>query len=104
MKYSVIIKPEAEIDLSEAIDWYESQREGLGIDLLLHFEDKLTTIQRNPSQFEKILKNFRRAVLHKFPYIIYYLVDEQNKHVNVYAFLNTSRNPQVFTRRINVKV
>ncbi len=31
MKYKVVIRPEAEIDLKETFLWYEDKREGLGM-------------------------------------------------------------------------
>ncbi|WP_312082303.1 hypothetical protein [Epilithonimonas hominis] len=30
MKYNLILKPRAENDLAEAIEWYESKQKGLG--------------------------------------------------------------------------
>jgi len=38
MKYKLIIRPEAEVDLSEAFSWYEEKRKGLGHDFLLQIE------------------------------------------------------------------
>ena len=39
MKYSVIVRPEAEHDLKEAFSWYEDNRTGLGYDFLLQIEN-----------------------------------------------------------------
>jgi plasmid stabilization system protein ParE len=103
MQYKVILKPEAEKDLDEAIIWYEKQREGLGIDLLLHFEDALKLIQSNPFLYAKVLFHFRKTLMDKFPYAIYYAVNEQNNIVDVYAVLITSRSPKIFKKRIKIK-
>jgi len=35
VKYSVIVRPDAEEDLKEAFSWYEDNRTGLGYDFLL---------------------------------------------------------------------
>jgi len=32
VKYRIIIRPEAEVDLKEAFQWYEYKRNGLGYD------------------------------------------------------------------------
>jgi len=32
MKYRIIIRPETEVDLREAFQWYEYKRNGLGYD------------------------------------------------------------------------
>ena len=48
MKYSVIIRPEAETDLAEAFSWYADKRRGLGHDFLLQVEAGLKFIERSP--------------------------------------------------------
>jgi toxin ParE1/3/4 len=35
MKYRIIIRPEAEVDLADAFSWYEDKRQGLGTILIL---------------------------------------------------------------------
>ena len=35
MKWNLIIRPEAEQDISEVYDWYEERRKGLGDEFLL---------------------------------------------------------------------
>ena len=49
MKYDVILRPEAENDLSAAFLWYENKRRGLGYDFLLHVEAGLKFIERGPA-------------------------------------------------------
>lgn len=41
MMLPYLIRPEAEAELNEAYLWYERQREGLGADFLLCFEESL---------------------------------------------------------------
>jgi len=49
MKYTVIVRPEAEDDLREAYSWYEDKRTGLGYDFLLQVDAGLNFIARNPN-------------------------------------------------------
>jgi hypothetical protein len=56
MKYKLIGRPEAEDELSEAFMWYESKREGLGYDFLLHVDAGFRFIERNPSFLLKNIK------------------------------------------------
>ena len=55
------IRPEAEADLSEAYRWYERQREGLGADFFLCFEEALEKSRRNPDRSPSVYKTIRRA-------------------------------------------
>jgi hypothetical protein len=41
MQYKIEIRPLATIEIIEAYDWYESQREGLGLEFL----HKLTSVR-----------------------------------------------------------
>ena len=48
MKYKLIIRPEAENDLTKSSEWYENQRKGLGHDFILCVEAGLKSIKENP--------------------------------------------------------
>jgi hypothetical protein len=44
----MIIRPEAEADLAEARDYYESHREGLGTEFMRSVEETLGRVSRLP--------------------------------------------------------
>src|SRR3989338_6799167 len=46
MEYKIIIRPEAEKDLTEAFVWYEMNRRGLGLDFLLQVDAGLRFVAR----------------------------------------------------------
>ena len=68
---NVILKPEAEEDLTQAVLWYESKKEGLGAEFLLVVEACLQSISRNAKVNRPVYEKIRRSVLHRFPYIVY---------------------------------
>ena len=74
MKYRIIIRPEAEVDLREAFQWYEYKRNGLGYDFLLHVEAGLRFIERNAEITPPGYKGTRKYLIKRFPYKIIYLV------------------------------
>ena len=51
--YKIILKPEAEKDLFEALDWYDKKKEGLGVLLYTEVSKTIEQIQNNPKQFQK---------------------------------------------------
>ncbi len=95
--FKLILKPLAEIDIKEAAIWYDFQREGLGEELLLALEAKFIEIQRNPHQFRIIYQNVRRAFSSRFPYGIFYIIEESNLYI--IAVVHTSRNPSHWKKR-----
>lgn len=90
--YTLIIKPRAILMTKDAYDWYEFQRPGLGEDFLDELDSMYRNIETHPEYYRKIKKNFRQAVLKRFPFVIVYEVIKTD--VVVFAVFHTSRNPK----------
>ncbi len=88
----IVIRPEAETEISEAFRWYEDENEGLGSEFMRALDASLSYIQRNPAAYAKVYKQMRRAQLGRFSYSVIYLV-EGNKIV-VLACFHASRDPK----------
>ncbi len=73
-KFTVIIQPEAEKDLDEAYEHLESQKPGLGFDLLEQVTDVVDILEDNPTVFQKVHEEKRRAVIKRFGYNLIYIV------------------------------
>jgi toxin ParE1/3/4 len=82
---SVIIRKSAEIEILEAFVWYEDQEKNLGVKFLSSIDDALMAITKNPGAYQIIHKNLHRFLLRKFPYAIYYLIEE-NKIILLACF------------------
>jgi plasmid stabilization system protein ParE len=76
MSRRLVFRRRAEIELAEAVDWYEDQRTGLGAEFLQEFDAALDRIVENPFLYQVIEDDIRRAPLHRFPYGIMYAVSE----------------------------
>jgi len=79
-KYEVIITPLARLDLEDAIAWYESQKEGLGIDFLLEFYNQFIHIENNPKIYQVVNGEFHRFQMKRFPYLAFYRIDERSSY------------------------
>ncbi len=97
MSKKVIIRPEAEIELDQTYQWYQSQRKGLGDDFLLCVEGGLARLSRQPELYCKIHKDIRRILTDRFPFGIFFIESEQ--HISVLAVLHACRNPSVWGNR-----
>jgi toxin ParE1/3/4 len=98
MTYELIIRPEAELDIGDAYQWYENQCQGLGRDLLLCIEASLFSIQRTPELYPIIYKNIHRALTRRFPYGIFYVID--GSKVIVIAIFHVRRDPKSWQNRV----
>lgn len=97
MKYNIIIRPEAELELTENAQWYEKNLKGLGSDFLLRVDDAIESILNNPEMFPVVYKNVRRTLIHKFPYAIFYLIE--NNNIIVLAIFHAKRDPKTWKSR-----
>lgn len=97
MKYSLLIRKEAEADIAEAYQYYESCRENLGSDFLLCLEEVFARITKNPSQFQPVYKHIHRALPKRFPYGIYYLALEST--ILVIGVIHVRRSPSHWKKR-----
>lgn len=93
----LIIRPKAEIELSDAFSWYENQVSGLGADYLNAVEASLYTIKRNPETCPVVHGTIRRCLIRRFPYAIFYLVEPSR--IVVLAVFHVRRNPVDWKKR-----
>lgn len=70
------VRPEAKEDLQSAYDWYEDREPGLGERLLDRVAGIYERILENPRLFPLAYAGFRRAILRRFPYCVYFTIEE----------------------------
>ena len=68
MKYTLRFLPCVEDDAVAGYAWYEEKYSGCGDDFLRMFYTCIAEIELNPFQYPKLYLEFRRGLLHKFPY------------------------------------
>ena len=89
MNWRVIIRPNAEADLREAWAWYESQRAGLGDELLVEIRAAIRLLETDPERRPFYYRDFRRLLARRFPYKLFYRVE--NGRVIVFRILHAKR-------------
>lgn len=102
MTFQIIIREEADADSSEAYDYYEEQKSGLGDEFLMELIKRYDNLVHHPlhysfieGQEEKILRDL---AVDRFPYVIIFEVSAEE--VIVYAVHNTYRRQQNIVRSI----
>ena len=98
MAAKVVLAPEAELDIAEAYAWYEGHRIGLGEEFLSSIEACLQGITRRPELYPLAHDNYRRALVRRFPYAIFY--ERTEAMVTVFAVFHSSRDPEKWRTRI----
>lgn len=88
---TVHLRPEAEADVSDAARWYEAQRSGLGSEFLDEVLRTLSSISEHPDLYPRVSGDVRRAVIRRFPFGVFYVMDESE--VVVLAVMHGRRAP-----------
>jgi plasmid stabilization system protein ParE len=91
------LRPEAAADIAEAAAWYEDQRTGLGSEFTRAVRAQLAAIEREPRRYPIVRGEARRAVIRRFPYAIYFLLEPDA--IVTFACLHHSRNPEIWQSR-----
>ncbi|HEY7675614.1 MAG TPA: type II toxin-antitoxin system RelE/ParE family toxin [Candidatus Methylomirabilis sp.] len=92
-----LFRPAAAADVEEAYAWYEGQRIGLGEEFLAELGATLLRVRANPRQYPVIRRGTRRALLHRFPYGLFYRVIEEQ--ILVVACMHAKRDPRRWQTR-----
>ena len=75
----VLIRPKAEANLYSAASWYQDQEPGstLWVELLAEFDAVVSQLCAFPESAPVYEGRVRRALLRRFPYTLYYVVEDQ---------------------------
>jgi len=97
MTIPVELRPAAQLDLADAITWYESKRPGLSYDFRLALDATLSFIARYPDSCAAAAPGLRRGLLRRFPHAVYYRTP--GSVIDVIAILHLKRSPRVWQAR-----
>lgn len=97
MRPRFLVEPEAEAELEEAFVWYEGRATGLGTEFTRAVRAVFAAIRRNPEQFARVRHDIRRALVRRFPYAVYYVVEPEQ--IAVIAVVHTRRHPRRWQSR-----
>ena len=92
MASKLTIEPEAQIEIEDAIDWYESKQSGLGKEFYNYLDGYFKTLKEANALFPiKRKPVYRELALKRFPYVIIY--EHVKNEIFVYSVFNTHQNP-----------
>jgi toxin ParE1/3/4 len=97
MSLPVVLRPEAQAEFDAAFDWYEQQRPGLGVDFVEQVQAVFDRIATSPGLYQQVFQDVRRAVVHRFPYLVLYRIEE--RQLLVLALFHSKRDPRIWQER-----
>jgi toxin ParE1/3/4 len=100
--WRVALRPEVEVDVNDAADWYDHKEPGLGsafVDEVIRVFDALAEKPLLHSR-RHAMKDIRWRYPARFPYRVIYQVNEVEHSVVVAAVLHAARNDQLWRKRV----
>ena len=100
MNRRLIVRPEAEADLTDAAEWYDTHEPDLGLELVSEVHSAISRALKNPESFTCVRRNptVRRVLARRFPYRIFFIV--RPDALVVFAMLHAKRHDQVWKQRV----
>ena len=96
--YSVRFTQIARAELIDAQDWYEGESPGLGRRFRAAVDAVTDRMSANPLQFPMVYKSVRRALLRRFPYSLFFVIEDDTSLL-VIACFHAGRDPAHWQRR-----
>lgn len=98
MTHTLRFLSQVEQDVQNGRSWYERKAPGLGEEFLRAFYAGCEELTRNPQAYSKVYRDFRRRLLRRFPYAIYFRIEED--HVVVFGLFHCARDPRQLRREL----
>ena len=96
MTLPLVFRRPFKVDLVAGFDWYEEQRPGFGEYFLSAVQSTLKSVELHSEIFVSVHGEVRRAIVSRFPFAIFYLVEP--KRIVVLRLLHTARDPHLWPR------
>jgi plasmid stabilization system protein ParE len=89
--------PDAEVELNEAIEWYEVREPGLGLDFATQVHAAVQRALAFPFAWQEMGPEIRRALVHRFPYGVLYVAEPER--LLIVAVMHLHRQPDYWRNR-----
>jgi plasmid stabilization system protein ParE len=96
MTLPVVFRRRFQQDLAGGFDWYEGQRPALGEEFLAAVQTALKSVERYPEMFLAVHGEVRRAIVPRFLFAVFYLVEAER--IVVLRALHTARDPKLWPK------
>lgn len=101
MSYNIKLLPIVHTDLRKAKKWYHDKNETLSKEFKIEVNKEIDYIGEYPDHYQLKYKELRQSLVARFPYAVFYLVEEEQKRIIIFGVLHTSRDPEIVRKRIS---
>ena len=95
----VVFHEEANVEVLDAIRYYDTKASGLGLSLLIEIESAAETIGRHPESCALISATIRHKPLRRFPFSLFYAIEPDQ--IRILAVGHQRRRPGYWHHRLS---
>ncbi|QBN17607.1 type II toxin-antitoxin system RelE/ParE family toxin [Flavobacterium nackdongense] len=96
MAYKIMVTPDAIQNIDDAVYFYKKEvSDRVAKKFIDHYKQTFKDILKNP-YFQVFFQDFRGKPMKKFPYIVFYTIDESLKIIFIKAVFHTSQDPKKY--------
>lgn len=92
MEFKIVLSIRAHHEIDEAISYYQFHSLSAPLLFIKELERTYKILAQNPF-FAVKYKNIRALKIRKFPYSLFFIINEENNTVKILACFHTKRNP-----------
>jgi|SRR6185437_9341133 len=97
--FRIKIKSEALSDIQEATDWYNERLPKLGTRFQKVVKQQINILKYSANNHSIRYDQVHCMLIHKFPFMVHFIIDELNFVFEIFAIIHTSRNPEIWEQR-----
>jgi plasmid stabilization system protein ParE len=98
VNYQLVVRRSTKADVRSAARQYELQRPGLGREFVAEVDEALSRVADNPLQYQVLYREARRAIVHRFPYGVFYRIEASA--IVVFCVSHLHRDPTSWKARV----
>lgn len=96
MTYKILVTPAAQLQIGEAVSYYvEHASKKTALKFLVDYKKTVAEILK-VRYFQIFFLNFRGREMGKFPYLVFYTIDEEQLVIVIRAVFHTSQDPDKY--------
>lgn len=93
----LLVAREAQVDIREAVTWLRGWSEALPDRFRAELERIYSHVVEYPEMYPPVYRRFRRALLRKFPYSVFYIVEDDA--IVIMGVVHQARHDSVWKSR-----
>lgn len=97
MDYKIIVSPKAQIEIEDISEYYSQISFTVLTKFYVELENAYKFLETNP-HFQTRYKKYRAIPIKKFPYLLFFMIDETKETIKVLSCFNTSSSQKKYPK------